>query len=67
MVCGVSELKSRCCVSGEVTGGVHGRNRLAGCSLLECAVFGRVAGERASHSRLTPALTISKDTFTAIR
>lgn len=24
--------------------GVHGRNRLAGNSLLECVVFGRIAG-----------------------
>jgi hypothetical protein len=30
-----------------VTGGVHGANRLGGNSLLECVVFGRVAGERA--------------------
>lgn len=34
--------------AGEVTGGVHGGNRLAGNSLLECAVFGRVAGRRAA-------------------
>ncbi|KAI8900298.1 FAD binding domain-containing protein [Globomyces pollinis-pini] len=27
--------------AGEVTGGVHGQNRLAGNSLLECVVFGR--------------------------
>jgi succinate dehydrogenase/fumarate reductase flavoprotein subunit len=27
---------------GEVTGGVHGDNRLAGNSLLECVVFGRI-------------------------
>lgn len=34
--------------AGEVTGGVHGGNRLAGNSLLECVVFGRIAGERAA-------------------
>jgi FAD-dependent fumarate reductase len=31
--------------AGEVTGGVHGGNRLGGSSLLECVVFGRRAGE----------------------
>ncbi|EDO14782.1 hypothetical protein Kpol_370p10 [Vanderwaltozyma polyspora DSM 70294] len=30
--------------AGEVSGGVHGANRLGGSSLLECAVFGRIAG-----------------------
>jgi flavocytochrome c len=30
--------------AGEVTGGVHGENRLGGNSLLECVVFGRRAG-----------------------
>ena len=34
--------------AGEVTGGVHGKNRLAGNSLLECVVFGRIAGKRAA-------------------
>ncbi|KAI1730621.1 FAD binding domain-containing protein [Ditylenchus destructor] len=34
--------------AGEVTGGVHGRNRLAGNSLLECVVFGRIAGKSAA-------------------
>ena len=34
--------------AGEVTGGVHGANRLGGNSLLECVVFGRIAGERAA-------------------
>jgi len=28
---------------GEVSGGTHGQNRLAGCSLLECTVFGLLA------------------------
>jgi succinate dehydrogenase/fumarate reductase flavoprotein subunit len=30
--------------AGEVTGGVHGRNRLGGSALLECVALGRVAG-----------------------
>lgn len=30
--------------AGEITGGVHGDNRLGGSSLLECVVFGRTAG-----------------------
>merc|ERR1712154_173297 len=30
---------------GEAAGGVHGRNRLAGNSLVECVVYGRVAGD----------------------
>lgn len=33
--------------AGEVTGGVHGGDRLAGNSLLECVVFGRIAGNTA--------------------
>lgn len=32
--------------AGEVSGGVHGRNRLGGNSLLECAVFGKRIGDR---------------------
>jgi flavocytochrome c len=31
--------------AGEITGGIHGENRLGGSSLLECVVFGRKAGE----------------------
>lgn len=31
--------------AGEVTGGIHGENRLGGNSLTECIVFGRSAGE----------------------
>ena len=29
---------------GEVAGGIHGRNRLGGSSLLDCVVYGRVSG-----------------------
>jgi len=31
--------------AGEVMGGVHGNNRLGGNSLLDCVVYGRVAGQ----------------------
>jgi flavocytochrome c len=31
---------------GEVTGGVHGNNRLGGNSLLECTVFGTIVGQK---------------------
>ncbi|KAJ7483816.1 hypothetical protein B0H11DRAFT_2020615 [Mycena galericulata] len=34
--------------SGEVIGGVHGCNCLAGSSLLEAVVFGRIAGDGAA-------------------
>jgi flavocytochrome c len=33
--------------SGETAGGVHGRNRLAGNSLVECVIYGRIAGRNA--------------------
>merc|ERR1711972_1267920 len=35
-------------VAGEAAGGVHGNNRLGGNSLLDCVVFGRVAGRSCS-------------------
>ncbi len=34
--------------AGEITGGVHGRNRMMGISLLDCTVFGRRAGRAAA-------------------
>merc|ERR1712139_658364 len=40
--------------AGEVAGGVHGNNRLGGNSLLDCVVFGRVAGEHAAKAMLGP-------------
>merc|ERR1712000_225359 len=39
--------------TGEVMGGTHGINRLGGSSLLDCVVFGRVAGQ----CRLLPHAT----------
>ena len=36
--------------AGEITGGVHGRNRMMGNSLLDCAVFGRRAGRAAAEA-----------------
>jgi succinate dehydrogenase / fumarate reductase flavoprotein subunit len=35
-------------VAGEAVGGIHGRNRLMGNSLLDIIVFGRNAGKEAS-------------------
>ncbi|CAI4060758.1 hypothetical protein SUVZ_05G0250 [Saccharomyces uvarum] len=37
--------------AGEVSGGVHGANRLGGSSLLECVVFGRIAAESIANDR----------------
>jgi len=34
--------------AGEIAGGIHGNNRLGGNSLLDCVVFGRVAGKAAA-------------------
>jgi len=42
--------------AGEVTGGLHGENRLGGNSLLECVVFGRRVGKNASAYRRTPGI-----------
>lgn len=42
--------------AGEVAGGIHGRNRLGGNSLLDCVVFGRVAGDTASRQLLSTAI-----------
>ena len=33
---------------GEVTGGIHGSNRLGGNAIADCMVFGRIAGENAA-------------------
>lgn len=54
---GVREPVDRLFAAGECTGGLHGSDRLAGNSLLECVVFGRIAGERAA--TLPPRAKIS--------
>lgn len=54
---------------GEVTGGVHGNNRLGGNSLLECTVFGTIVGKKLtvqtlsseSHSPSTVLVNTVKD------
>merc|ERR1712241_1110971 len=48
--------------AGEVAGGVHGNNRLGGNSLLDCVVFGRVAGKHCAKYMLGSAM---KDTSLA--
>jgi hypothetical protein len=42
--------------AGEVAGGIHGRNRLGGNSLLDCVVFGRVAGAAVSRALFSDTL-----------
>ncbi len=36
--------------AGEVTGGIHGADRLSSCAITECIVFGRIAGKNAAMS-----------------
>ena len=38
--------------AGEVTGGVHGTNRLGGNATADCVVFGRVVGQRAAAEKV---------------
>ena len=48
--------------AGEVTGGVHGANRLGGNSLLECTVFGSLVGRRLPiHTTLSLTTAQDKD------
>jgi succinate dehydrogenase/fumarate reductase flavoprotein subunit len=39
--------------AGEVTGGIHGENRLMGNSLLDILVFGQISGKNAAHHALS--------------
>ena len=41
--------------AGEVTGGVHGMNRLGGNSISETITFGRIAGANAAKLAKDPA------------
>ncbi|EKG08045.1 NADH-dependent fumarate reductase, putative, partial [Trypanosoma cruzi] len=52
--------------AGEVTGGVHGGNRLGGNSLLECVVFGRIAGDRAATILQKNPVPLSFKTWTTV-
>ena len=47
--------------AGEVVGGIHGRNRLMGNSLLDIIVFGRIAGQNAS--RKAKSVSVGKLTL----
>jgi flavocytochrome c len=52
--------------AGEVTGGVHGNNRLGGNSLLECTVFGTIVGQKVPVKISVPLSSIMKeDTLSA--
>ena len=42
--------------AGEVTGGVHGGDRLGSCSTLDCLCFGRIAGHSVATTRLCSRL-----------
>uniref|UniRef100_A0A6B2L0T2 fumarate reductase (NADH) n=1 Tax=Arcella intermedia TaxID=1963864 RepID=A0A6B2L0T2_9EUKA len=50
--------------AGEVNGGIHGLNRLGGSSLLDCVVFGRVAG--ASAAKYLFSQTLRNTNFSGI-
>jgi predicted heme/steroid binding protein len=48
--------------AGEVAGGVHGGNRLGGNSLLDCVVYGRIAGREVAKYLLETRLgTVSQN------
>lgn len=38
--------------AGEITGGIHGTNRVGGNAVLDCFVFGQIAGENASQETI---------------
>jgi len=47
--------------AGEVTGGIHGANRVGGNALTECIVYGATAGQYAAeHAKTTPKKQVDK-------
>ena len=52
-------------VAGEAVGGIHGRNRLMGNSLLDIIVFGRNAGKYASE-KVKEGVTVGKLTLSHV-
>lgn len=55
-VCAKGQVVPGLYAAGEVLGGVHGSNRLGGSSLLDCVVYGRIAGRSASKYLLQQAI-----------
>ena len=53
-------------VAGEVSGGVHGKNRLMGNSTLDCLVFGRRAGIAAAEY-VKKGVTVGKPTLDHVK
>lgn len=53
--------------AGEASGGVHGGNRLAGNSLLECVVYGRIAGKRSASFRNMTTSCMNQSDWTSLR
>ncbi|MCL2120765.1 MAG: FAD-binding protein [Clostridiales bacterium] len=51
-------------VAGEAVGGIHGRNRLMGNSLLDIIVFGRIAGQSAADKY--PSVSVGKLALTHV-
>jgi flavocytochrome c len=52
--------------AGEVAGGVHGKNRLGGNSLLDCVVFGRIAGREVAKFLIETRLATTAQSRVAV-
>ena len=46
--------------AGEITGGIHGTNRVGGNAVLDCFVFGQIAGENAAKEVACRVLQVSR-------